>query len=123
MAETDTPAEGGSAPAAQQPAPPRLRVLTQYVRDLSFENYAAQEGRMEAVSKPEIKVTVNIDAGNRGQDRYEVMLKLNVEAKQGEERFALHGSLYLIAGEALGGIKDVKALGREEEFLRRFSRP
>ncbi len=41
----------------------------------------------------------------------------------GWERFNENGRRFTIAGEALSGIKDVKALGREPEFLRRFSGP
>ncbi len=41
----------------------------------------------------------------------------------GWERFNENGRRFTVAGEALSGIKDVKALGREREFMRRFSEP
>ena len=53
--------ETNGATAAAQP---RLQILTQYVRDLSFENIAAQKG-LASESKPEIRVQVNIDAQQR----------------------------------------------------------
>jgi preprotein translocase subunit SecB len=66
--------------AAAAPATPRLQILTQYVRDLSFENIAAQKG-LVSDGKPDIRVQVNIDAQQRPSDRYEVVLKLKIESK------------------------------------------
>ena len=80
MAEDDSkPGETNGAPAAAA-AQPRLQILTQYVRDLSFENIAAQKG-LVSDGKPDIKVQVNIDAQQRPSDRYEVVLKLKIESK------------------------------------------
>jgi preprotein translocase subunit SecB len=61
-------------------ATPRMQILTQYIRDLSFENIAAQKG-VGSDGKPEVKVQVNIDAQKRGEDRYEVALKLKVDSR------------------------------------------
>jgi preprotein translocase subunit SecB len=74
-----------AAPAAQpQPqAQPRLQILTQFIRDLSFENIAAQKGAA-ADGKPEIKVQVNLDAQKRADDQYEVALKLKIDSRVGE---------------------------------------
>jgi len=71
--------------AGETPAQPKLRVLNQFIRDMSFENIAAQKGLTQEV-KPEISVQVNLDAKDREQDStYEVMLKLNVSAKAGDD--------------------------------------
>ncbi len=43
--------------------------------------------------------------------------------RMGWEQFNNNGRRFLIAQEALGGIKDVKMLGREAEFMRRFEEP
>ena len=84
MAEDDSKgAETNGAPAAAAAAQPRLQILTQYVRDLSFENIAAQKG-LSSDGKPDIKVQVNIDAQQRPSDRYEVVLKLKIESKLAE---------------------------------------
>lgn len=64
----------------QQAAAPQMRVLNQYVRDLSFENIAAQKADAPK-TPPEINVGVNLDARKAGEDSYEVMLKLNVSAE------------------------------------------
>lgn len=69
-----------AAPQAQ----PQVSIVSQYVRDLSFENVAAQN-QVNAQVKPDIKVGVNLDAKARGEDRYEVTLKLNATATAGEQ--------------------------------------
>jgi preprotein translocase subunit SecB len=66
-----------------QPQPPRLRVINQYIRDLSFENVAALKGAVSD-AKPEITVQVGIDAEKKAGDTYEVRQKVKIEAKAGE---------------------------------------
>ena len=73
MAEDSKPA---------QPSLPKVRVINQYIRDLSFENVAAQKGTAQD-AKPEITVQVGIDAKKKAGDNYEVIQKLKVEAKAG----------------------------------------
>jgi preprotein translocase subunit SecB len=79
MAEDSKDGSTNGAPAAAA-AQPKLQILTQYVRDLSFENIAAQKG-LVSDGKPDIRVQVNIDAQQRPSDRYEVVLKLKIESK------------------------------------------
>lgn len=79
MAEDSKDGSTNGAPAAAA-AQPKLQILTQYVRDLSFENIAAQKG-LVSDGKPDIRVQVNIDAQQRPADRYEVVLKLKIESK------------------------------------------
>ena len=62
-------------PQPQQPQP-QVSIVSQYTRDLSFENVAAQSGSIPQ-DKPDIKVSVNLDAKPKGEDRYEVSLKLS----------------------------------------------
>ena len=67
--------------AAQQPTPPVMRVLGQYVRDMSFENIMAQQGGAGDV-QPDVQVQVNLDAKKRGADRqFETAIKLNITSK------------------------------------------
>ena len=79
MAETDA----NAGETAAKPAP-KVSIQAQYVRDLSFENVAIQsgDGRMDA--KPDIQVGVNLDAKKRGENLFEVILKVNATAKAGE---------------------------------------
>jgi preprotein translocase subunit SecB len=87
---------GGGAQAA---AAPRLQILTQYIRDLSFENIAAQKG-VAGDGKPDVKVQVNIDAQQRPSDRYEVALKVKVDSKLAETQVFIleldYAGLFLI---------------------------
>lgn len=68
--------------AGQQQAP-GLRILAHFVRDLSFENIAAQQGT-SVEGAPEINVNVNLDAGGAGENRYQLAMKVNATAKSGE---------------------------------------
>lgn len=69
-------AETNGAAAAPQP---RLQILNQFIRDLSFENIAAQKG-VATEGKPEIKVQVNLDAQKRSEEQYDVALKVKIES-------------------------------------------
>ena len=62
-------------------APPKMNILAQYVRDLSFENILAQKG-VDGELNPEIQVNVNIDAKKRTTDKqFDVIVKLRVDSK------------------------------------------
>ena len=61
--------------------PPKMNILAQYVRDLSFENILAQKG-VDGELNPEIQVNVNIDAKKRTSDKqFDVIIKLRVDSK------------------------------------------
>ena len=74
--------EGATENTAAQAAPQvQMRVLSQFVRDMSFENVMAQKGVSGEV-QPEIAVQVNLDAKKRTADhQYEVAIKLNLKSK------------------------------------------
>jgi len=68
---------------------PRLNVLGQFIRDMSFENVAAQKGIQGNVA-PDIQVQVNLDARKREQDEnYESTIKLNIQSKSQEAQEVL----------------------------------
>jgi len=104
---TDTPDAPAIPPAgAPASAPAKLvqRVISQYVRDMSFENVLVQKGLTGDLS-PEIAVKVNLDARKRGTDnQYEVITKLNITSKTktgGEVLFAMdleYAGVFLIEG-------------------------
>ncbi|MFD1160220.1 protein-export chaperone SecB [Roseovarius aestuarii] len=67
--------------AAQQAPQVKMNVLTQFVRDLSFENILAQRGTGGDVQL-DVTVGVNLDAKKRKiEHQYEVTMKLNVAGK------------------------------------------
>ncbi len=67
---------------AAQPQPQvKMNVLTQFIRDMSFENILAQKGA-SGQAQPDVQVQVNLDAKKRATDhQYEVVIKLIVDAK------------------------------------------
>lgn len=70
--------------AAQAPQI-KMNVLTQFVRDLSFENILAQKGA-SGQAQPDVQVQVNLDAKKRPADhQYEVAIKLNITSKNKED--------------------------------------
>ena len=75
-------ANGGTEPKeAQQPAQVRMNILTQFVRDLSFENVLSQQGTGGEVI-PEIEVGVSLDGKKRsGANQYEVITKLQITSR------------------------------------------
>jgi preprotein translocase subunit SecB len=71
-----------AAPNATAPQPPRMQILAQYVRDLSFENIVAQRGLSGAEVTPEVSVQVSLDARKRSvEHQYEVICKFRVGSK------------------------------------------
>ena len=91
-----TPGNGNASAETPQP---KLQIVTQYIRDMSFENIAVQKG-VNAEAKPDVRVQVNLDAQKRGDNRYEVALKLNVDSKAGDVQLFLleldYGGLFVV---------------------------
>lgn len=80
---TDTDPQGGQ-PGQPLPTPPQVTILAHFVRDLSFENVGAIEGTA-VEGAPKINVQVNLDGQNIGEDRYQVNMKLNAKATNGDK--------------------------------------
>lgn len=87
-----------AAPAPQAPlqaAPvqpgsqPTMRILGQYLKDLSFENPNAPQSLAPQQAQPDINIAVNVNARNLGPSDYEVELHLDAKASlQGKVIFA-----------------------------------
>jgi len=113
---SETPAPGAAAPkpaapgaaagqaklgagAGQQPvqgkAPPVMKILGQYLKDLSFENPNSPQS-LSQQGQPEINVQVNVNAKPAGQDQFEV--ELHLEAKASHEGKAVFAADLLYAG-------------------------
>ena len=72
MAETKPDAQAAEIPQ------PRMQVLGQFIRDMSFENVAAQKS-LDGNIQPDIQVQVNLDARQREKDKnFEVIIKLTI---------------------------------------------
>jgi preprotein translocase subunit SecB len=79
-----------------------MRVLAQFIRDLSFENPRAPESLRAAGVQPQIELGVEMNARARPDNLYEVDLKLTATAKGTAETVfqieLVYGGLFQITG-------------------------
>ena len=78
---TDAPATPEQPQAPQGPA---LRILTQYIKDLSFENPGAPESLRAGGAAPNIDMGIDVQARTVSQGIYEVTLNFSAKAERGE---------------------------------------
>jgi preprotein translocase subunit SecB len=64
---------------------PQLRVLTQYIKDLSFENPNAPRLMGPLPEQPQIGVQVDVTVRRLGEADFEVTLAVDIEAKAKED--------------------------------------
>lgn len=62
---------------------PQVSILTQYVKDLSFENPNAP-GSLQTTEQPRIEVNVAVNAKRAGDAMFEVELKVTAKATAGD---------------------------------------
>lgn len=98
---------GTSAAPAATPPQLRMQVLSQYIRDMSFENVAVQKGVSGSDIQPEVQLAVSLDARKRTTaNQYEVITKYKLSSRNkanGETLFLLeleYGGNFLIEGIA-----------------------
>jgi preprotein translocase subunit SecB len=86
MADTGSSNGGASQPQANQAAQqPAIHVLSQYIKDLSFENPNAPRSLRAAETQPTLNVNVNVNARPMSQTDFEIELKLDAQAKRDDE--------------------------------------
>ncbi len=87
MTNTDSAAPQGSngSGAATSEEPPQFRILTQYVKDLSFENPGAPSSLRASETAPKTDVAIDVQARKGENDEFECELKLNVTSKRGDD--------------------------------------
>lgn len=73
---SDTPEMAANGADAQ----PQVSIITQYVKDLSFENPNAPRS-FQSTAQPQIEVNVNVQARRQGEEVFEVDLKIDITAK------------------------------------------
>lgn len=90
---------------ADQQQPVRMQVLTQFIRDLSFENAVAQKGLAGGEVQPEINVQVSLDARKRQvEHQYEVVSKYRVTSTNAADKSTLflcevdYGGIFHVEG-------------------------
>ena len=78
---------GGAVPTGGQEGatdgPPQLNALTQFAKDLSFENPNAPRSLAPQTSSPQINIQVNVGAKQLSETDYEVELTLEGQAGEG----------------------------------------
>lgn len=74
----EAPKAGDTAQQRQQPS---LTVLTQYIKDLSFENPGAPQSLRVRDKAPAININVNVNANPLSAPEYEVVLTLTARAE------------------------------------------
>lgn len=82
--ERNGEAGGTAGDTGEQQQGPRLAILAQYIKDLSFENPHGPGGFAQAQNRPEIQVKVDVRGEKRAQDQHEVVLELVVDARLGD---------------------------------------
>lgn len=105
---SDTP-QNPAAPGATPVDPanaPSLRVLAQYLKDLSFENPKAPAS-FQSEGAPKIDVNVDVQARNIADNQYEVELSVAARALQEEDPIFVVESSY-------AGVFEIKNLAREQ---------
>ena len=104
--ETPTP-NGAAAPATPQV---QMRVLAQFVRDMSFENMVAQKGISGADVQPDIQVAVSLDARKRAQDhQFDIVTKFKVTSKN-----KVNGDTLFLMELDYGGIFHVEGVPEDQ---------
>ncbi|GGA57168.1 protein-export protein SecB [Nitratireductor aestuarii] len=82
MADQPQENTGAGAPEGNGNATqPNLSVLTQYVKDLSFENPGAPKSLMARNNPPAININVNVNANPISGSEYDVVLTLSAKAE------------------------------------------
>jgi preprotein translocase subunit SecB len=125
MAENDTIAEFGEPAANGADNAPAVGLLSQYVKDFSFENPNAP-AIYQNPTAPAIDVQFNIGSGKVAEDVHEVVLKIEVRAQSDAQTAfivdlsyaGLFGIRNVPEGEALDGF----LLGEAPRLLFPFAR-
>ena len=109
MTDATSPADiNGVNPQADdaqgQPQGPGFRILTQFVRDLSFENPKAPDS-LRIEGKPAIDMGVEMNAGGRPDGLFEVDLKITIKATADDKSPVfqvelVYGGLFALSGVA-----------------------
>ena len=79
VTDAQTPATNG-----EEAAQPGIRVVRQFIRDVSFENPRAPES-LVGDTAPQIEMGVELNARGRDDGLFDVELKLSASAKRGNE--------------------------------------
>ena len=103
----ETTDNAAAAEGAADGTRPQFAVHAQYTKDLSFENPRAPNILFQNKEQPQGEIRVEIGNRSFGNDRYEVSLQINVEAKT-------DGNVSFIVELVYGGIFTIGGLTEEQ---------
>ncbi len=72
-------------PAGAPEGAPMMRVLNQYLKDLSFESPGSPNSLRPDLPAPNVEVAVDVNARKLGDDQYEVELSCSATGKRGDD--------------------------------------
>jgi len=110
---TDTDVGAGAPEIAEAPAGdgPGIRILAQFIRDLSFENPRAPESLRGGAAQPQIDLGVEMNARSRDDGFFEVDIKLSAKAVRDDGPVfvveLMYGGVFQIAGVAAEDLEPV----------------
>lgn len=89
MSDTDgatgaTGQDGAAAGGDQAQQGGSFRVMTQYIKDLSFESPSAPQSMATGLPQPAIDILVDVLPRQIGKEQYEVTLQLTAKATRGD---------------------------------------
>ena len=100
---TDTSAPANPTPGGPAQPAPSLRVLGQYVKDLSFENPGAPAALAGQNQAPQIAINLDLDGKQLGERQFEILLKIDANATVKDQTVFLveltYGGVCQIANE------------------------
>jgi preprotein translocase subunit SecB len=94
MAETN--GDGKAASSSAAPSQGTFRIVTQYIKDLSFENPGAPRSLRPGKEPPKVKINVNVGARKIGDALYESSISLEANSSTDD------GTLYNLELEYAG---------------------
>jgi preprotein translocase subunit SecB len=102
-----TDIDAGAAAQNGQGAEPGIRILAQFIRDLSMENPRAPDALRPSQDQPQIDLNVEMNARGREDGLFEVDRKLSARANRAD------GPLFVV--ELLyGGVFGITGVGAED---------
>jgi preprotein translocase subunit SecB len=81
----DTPETGATPPQNDQQNIPQMRILAQYIKDLSFENPGAPATLRSNQAQPNIDLNIDVQAKALEGNSFEVAIIMSARAQRGEE--------------------------------------
>jgi preprotein translocase subunit SecB len=103
---TDAPSTP-TEPVAAENNQPQLRILTQYVKDLSFENPEAPDSLRGGSAAPAIDIGIDVQARTLSENTFEVVININGKASREDK-------ITFIAELSYGGVFQLNNVAENE---------